>query len=326
MATDKILIDSEKKYRELHEKSPNSRVIANSDGSILDCNSATVKLFGFKKNELIGRNYKNLGVFSSEQIPIFEKIYQDLIQDRNPGQEQVQIIKKDGSIGWVLMQSSIITLGRDILIESIFQDITERKKVEDELLHIRKAVESTSDAIGLSDPQGHHFFQNQAFSDLFEYSIKELAVMGGGTALYNDENIGKEVFDAIMSGNSWVGEVIMKSKSERIFPVFIRADAIIDNNGNIIGLIGVHTDITERKKGEQELKNSEEKYRQAFNQAEFYKDVFTHDINNILNAIQLSSELSTFSLNEPEKIKELMDIIVRHVERGAKLVKDIQKL
>jgi len=326
MEADKILIDSEKKYRQLHEKSPNSRVIANSEGIVLDCNSATVKLFGFKKNELIGRNYKNLGIFSSEEIPIFGKIYNDLIQDKNPGQEQLQIIKKDGSIGWTLIQSSLIKLGNEILIESIFQDITERKKVQDELSQIGKAVESTSDAIGMSDPQGHHFFQNQAFTDLFEHSIEEIGILGGGSALYVDQEIGKEVFETIMNGDSWVGEVEMKSKNERIFPVFLRADAIKDKEGNLVGLIGVHTDITERKQVERELKKSEEKFRQAFNQAEFYKDIFSYDINNILNAIQLSSELSGMYLNNPEKVKDMLTIIGRHVDRGAKLVLDIQKL
>ena len=71
---------------------------------------------------------------------------------------------------------------------------------------------------------------------------------------------------------------------------------------------------------------SEKQYRDAYNQAEFYKDVFTHDINNILNAIQLSTDLTSYYLNDPDKLKELTDIIVKHVDRGADLVKNIQKL
>ena len=206
------------------------------------------------------------------------------------------------------------------------RDITTRKIVEEELTRIGKALESASDAVGISTPQGEHIFQNQAFTTLFEYNAEELETAGGGPAVYVEQKIGKEVFDTIMSGNSWVGEIEMKSKSGRIFPVLLRADAIKDNEGNIIGLIGVHTDITERKKVENELKMSEEQFRRAYNQAEFYKDVFTNDINNILNAIQLSSDLTSFYLNEPDKLRELTDIIVKHVDRGAELVKNIQKL
>jgi len=78
-----------------------------------------------------------------------------------------------------------------------------------------------------------------------------------------------------------------------------------------------------------ELKESEEKYREAFEIANFYKDLFAHDINNILNVILSSSALSTMYLNEPEsqnEIKEMLNLINDQVKRGTSLISNVRKL
>ncbi|MHA2131913.1 MAG: PAS domain S-box protein, partial [Promethearchaeota archaeon] len=70
--------------------------------------------------------------------------------------------------------------------------------------------------------------------------------------------------------------------------------------------------ITEKKEAEEKLKKSEEKYRKAFNQAELYKDLFYHDMNNILSNIGLSVDLSEKWLNEPwaqGEIKKYLGLI-----------------
>ncbi|HAJ27951.1 MAG TPA: hypothetical protein DCG53_12045 [Syntrophus sp. (in: bacteria)] len=129
------------------------------------------------------------------------------------------------------------------------------KESREALIHIQKAVESSSNAIGVSNPQGSHFYQNKAFLDMFEYSVEELNKPLAPVVTYADPEVGREVFETIMQGNPWVGETIMVAKSGRRFPVFLRADAIKDENDNIIGLIGIHTDITERKLAEEKLNN-----------------------------------------------------------------------
>ena len=77
------------------------------------------------------------------------------------------------------------------------------------------------------------------------------------------------------------------------------------------------------------LKESEEKYKEAYNRANLYKDIFAHDINNILQNIKSSAELSSLYLNSPDKlsaIKEFNVIINEQVTRGGKLINNVQKL
>ena len=143
-----------------------------------------------------------------------------------------------------------------LIIIILFHNIRYRRHVEKELLRISKAVESTSDAIGLSDPRGNHFYNNRAFTELFGYTAKELDAAGGPPVVYADKSVAKVVFDNIMSGRSWNGEIEMVSKSGRKFPASVRADAIKDEAQNIIGLIGIVTDITESKKISKDLLES----------------------------------------------------------------------
>ena len=76
-----------------------------------------------------------------------------------------------------------------------------------------------------------------------------------------------------------------------------------------------------------ELKKSEKEYREAYNRSNFYKDLFTHDMNNILQNVQLSIEfLSQKELKERENLDELIGILEKQVQRGARLILNVRKL
>jgi PAS domain S-box-containing protein len=88
-------------------------------------------------------------------------------------------------------------------------------------------------------------------------------------------------------------------------------------------------DITERLETERKLKESEEMYRESFNQAQFYKDLFAHDINNILQNVQ--SSIDTLILAEKNHdwksvFGEMTEIIKEQVNRGAMLVSNVRTL
>ncbi len=80
---------------------------------------------------------------------------------------------------------------------------------------------------------------------------------------------------------------------------------------------------------ESKIKSSEKKYREAYNQAEFYKDIYSHDINNILQNVCSANELIKVYIKDAERLSEmdeLMEIIDSQVKRGTRLVLNIRKL
>jgi PAS domain S-box-containing protein len=144
----------------------------------------------------------------------------------------------------------------------IDKDITERKLDEEKLAIIKNAVEATGDAIGISDAEGRHFYQNKALSELFGYAdAEDLQAAGGGPAVVKDPAVATQMFADIKCGKPWAGELEMVTKGGRTFPAFERADAIKDGEGRVIGLIGIINDMTERKRAADRLRRSEERLR-----------------------------------------------------------------
>ncbi len=142
--------------------------------------------------------------------------------------------------------------GNILSITSLVLDITERKRREEDLLKIRKAVESAGDAICIMDLDAHVIYLNRAFNDLFGYAPEELNHVGLDT-LFPDAYAAREVQSAIEAGRSWNGELELRSRSKGSIPVFMRADAIRDDQGIPIGVVAVYTDLRERRQAQEEL-------------------------------------------------------------------------
>jgi PAS domain S-box-containing protein len=177
----------------------------------------------------------------------FDLLFRNLKQSKESLEEDSKELEKQVNVRTNQLNETIYLLKHEI---------KEHKQAEKELLRISKAFESASDAIGMTDPRGNHIYQNMAFTKLFGYTAKELDSAGGPTVVYVDKSVAKDVFDNIMSGKSWNGEIEMISKSGQKFPALVRADAIKDKTDNIVGLIGIITDITEHKKISKDLLES----------------------------------------------------------------------
>jgi PAS domain S-box-containing protein len=144
------------------------------------------------------------------------------------------------------------------------------KQAEEALLIFKESLENSVDAIGMTTPDGRHYYQNRAFTELFG------TVGDDPSSVYVDKKTADEVFQTIMPGGRWSGELKMYNKERQVRDIFLRAYANKDDNGDITALVGIHTDITERKRAEEELRISENKFRSIAEKASdsiFIKDI-----------------------------------------------------
>lgn len=178
-------------------------------------------------------------------------------------QKEYTLIRKDGS---EIIATIRVALVRDpqekaLQLVATIEDITERKRSQEQLLLLSKAVESASDAIAITDCHGRSTYHNPAFIQLFGFSAAELATVGGLPILYRDPDIALEVFSTIFQEGSWQGEVEMLSYRGIVRQIFLRTDAIQDATGEIIAFLGIYRDITDRKQAIDALAESEERFR-----------------------------------------------------------------
>ncbi len=122
---------AEERYKSLFENSPNAILLIDFKGKIVDANSTTKKLFGFRKKYFIGKSITEMGViFNFEIKQYFKKIFQASFKEIYPYPLEIQVKKKENGLIWVETQASIIKQNSRTLVQLLFQDISEKKKAE----------------------------------------------------------------------------------------------------------------------------------------------------------------------------------------------------
>ncbi len=190
--------------------------------------------------------------------------------------------------------------------------------------------ENAKDLISVLDHQFIiEYVNEEALLNMLGYTREYFVGKKGSQFLHPDDlNNVLELFNKIFELNEGSIEVRLRHKEGHYIWVETIGKVIVDKDKKSKVLV-ISRDISERKNLERKLKKSEENYRKSYNIAKFYRDLFTHDMNNILNNISCSSELCTMFINQPgnkEKIIEFVSIISAEVNRGVNLISNIRKL
>ncbi len=136
--TERKLWESENKYRHLFQDSPFSILLIDSKGVVVDCNPAFEISLGYKKGELIGKKFVELSLIQEDYLINLLNRFKKDKKDRIFSPIEIQLYKKDGSLIWALMQTSIVKIENQTYHQTICQEITEKKKIEQDLAKILK--------------------------------------------------------------------------------------------------------------------------------------------------------------------------------------------
>ncbi len=217
-------------------------------------NRAFLRAYGYTKMEIMGKTPDIL--FSPNNPPTL--ISEILAQTRLDGwRGEVLDRRKDGTEFPIFLSTSKIVNpdGRVIGLMGVAQDITERKRTEEQIRLLAYAVQSARDLICITDGENRFTFVNQSFVKAYGYSQEE--VLGRKPDfLYSPKNppgLYEHIFRQTLGG-SWTGELLNRRKDGTEFPISLGTSEIKNSEGRTIGLIGVARDITERKQAEEELR------------------------------------------------------------------------
>ena len=303
------------------------------EGLIFDFNSYIEKVLGYKKEKYIGTNFFNFPALPSDIIPLLKKELELYPEDVDLDPLELQIIKNDGTLLWIHSQTSLIELNRIKFLMIIFQDITEKRKAQESLRESEEKFRTIAEEsmVGIAILQDNSIiYINQQVADIIGYSIKELMEMKTIDFLKrihpNDVKMIAEETRIKQLGHK-------DAKAHAPFRAYKKNGDLVyfDNYSKTISyrgknaILAILVDNTEKVKAEEKLKNSEIKYREAYNRSNLYKDLFSHDINNILHNILTSIELSKMSQKDPDFTK-VFDIANEQIIRGKELARNVQKL
>ena len=269
---EEALNESEERFRRLFIASPEAIMLLDtSDPSgcwpIVDCNDIACQMNGYTREELIGKSVDilNISVGTLEE----RAAYLDRIRREGVIRLETFHRHRDGHIFPIEVSTSIVIFKGRELILGIDRDITERKRAEEALLKFRLGIERSADALFMTDANGTIVYVNPAFERIYGYTGQE--VIGKTPRILKSGLLSPEVYkqfwDTLLSKNVVAGEIVNKTKDGRLISIESSNNPIIDHAGTILGFLSINRDITERKRAEEVLRESEERFRELYENA-----------------------------------------------------------
>lgn len=185
-----------------------------------------------------------------------------LFQSSHTEKDIVDKTEKITSYGYVVKHSGITILDASIKMAfKLHKAYTELKEKEENLLIKERAIESSINAIAISDPDGEIIYVNPSFLKLWGFNCKDDVIGMKASMLMKRSNQNEAACENLFSAGGLQGEMIALRKDNSVFNVEASASEIYSHNNKNLGMIAAFQDITERKLSEDYIRESRESYR-----------------------------------------------------------------
>ncbi|MBD3263340.1 PAS domain S-box protein, partial [Candidatus Woesearchaeota archaeon] len=320
------------KFLRVIEQSQTSVIITDAKGNIEYINPRFEEVSGYSKYELIGRNNSVLNSGKTSK-----KTYENLWEQISSGKTWKGDLlnkKKNGELYW---ENVIITPiknpeGKITNFVASKEDITERKKTEEEMKVKDHAIRSSINAIIIANSVGNITYVNPSFLKLWGYIDQKEIIGKPIVKFWQMKGQYMKVMDAMVNKGGWVGELIAERKNGSTFPVQLSANLIKDENGDIKYMMASFVDITKQKEAEEEIlenqKRIEEKnikLRKLDELKSTFLNVTSHELRTPMASIKgYVQMIIKQALGETSKEQnKALNVVLRNVERLDHLIQDI---
>jgi PAS domain S-box-containing protein len=232
---------------------------------------------------------------------------------------------KKGDIFTVEIISHIINYNNKKARLVLANDITERKKTENQLKLYQRAIEQSPVSINITDSEGKIVYVNSGFTALSGYTSAEVInrnprILKSGI---HPEAMYKELWETITAGNYWNGELCNKKKNGDLYWIQTSISPVVDSKGIITHFVAVKEDITERKKFIEDLGIAKEKAEESDRLKSAFLANMSHEIRTPMNGILGFTELLLEPDLSSEQKEHYIEIVHKSGQRMLNTVTDI---
>jgi len=319
------------------ESSDDAIVSKDLNGIINSWNKGAERILGFTAEEVIGQPVTILipADRQAEEVEILNRIR------RGQRIEHFETLRrrKDGSLINVSLTVSPIKneLGEVVGASKIARDITERNRAEQEIRFQAHLLNAVKQAVIATDLEGKVIYWNSFAESLYGWSAAEALGADVLTLIPSPalKDRASEIFACLQTGESWQGEFEVQRKDGSFFPAQVSDSPIFSTRGELIGIVGVSVDNTERRRAEEERENLLQREQEARGEAEHanrLKDEFlatlSHELRNPLNVVIGYSEILRRSdeTRQPSFVIKAAETIRRNAMAQSRLVSDLLDL
>jgi PAS domain S-box-containing protein len=278
------------------DSSEDAVVSKNLDGTITSWNKSAERLFGYPAEEAIGQHITLIVPHDrrNEETMILEKIRRG---ERLEHFETLRV-RKDGTLVNISVTISPVkdAAGNVVGASKVARDITERRMVEQELAERALLLDLSNDAIFVRDPADRVTYWNDSASELYGYSRAEAMGQVTHDLLHTEfpESL-ERITEQLQRDGHWTGELIHRRKDGSQIVVVSRWALERDNRGNPKCVLETNNDITQQKRSEKALRESENRLRALTDTLEMQVRIRTEQLE------QRNSEV----LKQSEQLRDL---------------------
>jgi two-component system cell cycle sensor histidine kinase/response regulator CckA len=311
--------DARRRLAEVVASSDEAIYGTTADGTVVTWNAGAERLFGYRGDAIIGRPIEIL-------YPPERRADLPLLMARiNRGESVMHLetvrLRRDGSTVPVSLSLSPIrdAAGQVMGTSAVARDVTGRQATEARLRLLAHALESTNEMVSVTDVEDRFTFVNAAF--LRAYGYAESEVIGQRPALLQSDQTPEVILGEILRdsrGGGWAGELLNRRKDGTEFFISLNTSTVRGDHGEIIGLLGVARDITDRRSLESQLRQS-----QKMDAVGQLAGGIAHDFNNLLTVIQGCAGFLAEAMPSGDESQADVDEIRRAAERAAGLTRQL---
>ncbi len=268
--------ENEERYNALYNRSNDFVYIHDLEGNFLDANEATLNRYGYTEEEIPSLNF--LSIIEESDLPKALNELKKLL-DKGSQNEKVEfrLRKKDGEKVYVETMSSVIFQNeKPVAIQGIARDITQRKLAEESYNKLNVAISQSKEIVFITDKEGIITYLNPEFSRAYGFTSKE--VLGKVTPRILKSGLAppeqaEYLWNKILNKESVNREYKNKCKDGSLLDIEGSADPILNNDGEIIGFLGIHRDISHRKQVEENLILAKEKAEESEKELKYSQSI-----------------------------------------------------
>jgi PAS domain S-box-containing protein len=329
---EKALRESEERFRTFMETASDLMHIADKDGNFTYVNEAMARTLGYSREEMIGMHITQ--ALSEETL---EKTFKPKLEELTAkGKISLEAtwVTKDGKeiYGEIKIVAVYDSDGKFAGSRGVFHDLTERKLAEEALRKseekYRRIVETAQEGIWMINAEAKTIYVNQRLAEMFGYTVKEM--LGRSALDFIDDSNHEEAklrIERRKHGLKDQYDFEFKRKDGSVLWATVSGNPMFDDDGQFIGNFSMISDISDRRRTEEALRESEEKYRLLVENANEAIFVAQDEVVKFPNpkAIEMmgysQEELGKISLVNLVHLEDRDEVLNRHEGRlkGEKL-------